>query len=235
MPVALASTVTKAVQTAYPGARLEEVEDHNIFNQEGRLAATLGGEMVLRTESAYPVATYEKLERDPMEALLTTISALDKKDGVAIQIMLRPADPSWTKRSIQIANGKRKGRGQDLAFGAGDLAKAALKSPDQRRQEEQARLGGGNDISNLQLSEIESIEEKTKHPGFEVLIRVIVSTQSVARSQQLLRDIANTYALFEKPGLNGFKFLPALDVQGLVTAFIFRFFPAELKGSISIA
>jgi hypothetical protein len=231
VPVGLVSVMEKAIQTAYPGARLEQVEDHNIFNQEGRLAATLGGEMVLKTDSAYPIATYALLERDPMEALLTTISALEKKDGVAIQIMLRPADPNWVKHSVQIANGKRKGRGQDLKFSALDIAKAAVKSPDQRREEEKARLGGP-DVSNLQLSEIESIEEKTKHSGFEVLIRVIVSTQSVARSQQLLRDISTAFALFEKPGLNGFKFLPALDVQGLVTAFIFRFFPTELKSNI---
>jgi len=38
--------------------------------------------------------------------------------------------------------------------------------------------------------------------------------------------------LFENPGLNGFKFLPALDVQGLVTAFIFRFFPNELSSDV---
>jgi hypothetical protein len=232
VPVALVSTVTKAVQTAYPGARLEEVEDHNIFNQEGRLAATLGGEMVLRAESAYPIATYAKLERDPMEALLTSISALEKKDGVAVQIMLRPAHASWTKRSIAIADAKRKNRGEGLSFSAMDLAKAAIKAPAARREEERARMGGGQEVSNLELQEVEAIEEKTKHPAFEVLIRAIVSTGSVARSQQLLRDIATAFALFETPGMNGFKFLPALDVQGLVTAFIFRFFPPELKSNI---
>jgi hypothetical protein len=232
VPVALVSTVQKAIQTAYPGARMEEVEDHNIFNQEGRLAATLGGEMVLREESAYPIATYAKLERDPMEALLTTISALEKQDGAAIQIMLRPANPNWTKRSVAVANAKRKGYTHDLSFTAMDLAKAAVKSPEQRREEERMRTGGVSEVSNLELSEVEAIEEKTKHPGFEVLVRVIVSTGSVPRSQQLLRDIATAFALFEAPGVNGFKFLPALDVQGLVTAFIFRFFPPELRGNV---
>jgi hypothetical protein len=231
-PVALVSIVKKSILTAYPGARLEEVEDHNIFNQEGRLAATLGGEMVLRAESAYPIATYEQLERDPMEALLTTVSALEKADGVAIQIMLRPAGTYWVKRSISLADGLRKGRSADLKFSAMDLAKAVVKAPEQRRDEERARSGGAGDASNLQLSQVERIEEKTKHTGFEVLIRVIVSTSSVARSQQLLRDISTAFALYEAPGLNGFKFLPALDVQGLVTAFIFRFFPPELKGNV---
>jgi hypothetical protein len=232
VPVALVSTITKAVQTAYPGARLEEVEDHNIFNQEGRLAATLGGEMVLRSESSYPIATYAKLERDPMEAVLTAISALDKADGVAVQIMLRPANSKWIKRSVAIADAKRKGRHEAIGFSAMDLAKAALKAPTARREEEMAKYGAMGGASQLELSEVEAIEEKTKHPAFEVLIRVIVSTGSVPRSQQLLRDIATAFALFETPGMNGFKFLPALDVQGLVTAFIFRFFPPELKSNI---
>lgn len=231
VPVALVSVVKKAVQTAYPGARLEEVEDHNIFNQEGRLAATLGGEMVLRAESAYPIATYDQLERDPMEALLTTVSALEKQDGVAIQLMLRPAAPSWTKRSVAVADGLRKGRSAEMKFTAMDLVKAAVKSPSQQLEEDKAKTGGSG-VSNLKLSQVERIEDKTKHPGFEVLIRVIVSTGSVVRSQQLLRDIATAFALFENPGMNGFKFLPALDVQGLVTAFIFRFFPNELKSDV---
>jgi hypothetical protein len=92
--------------------------------------------------------------------------------------------------------------------------------------------GGAANVSQLQLSQVERIEEKTKHPGFEVLVRVIVSTGSVMRSQQLLREISTAFALYENPGLNGFKFLPAIDVQGLVTAFIFRFFPNELRSNV---
>ena len=230
VPVPLVSVVKQAILTAYPGARLEESEDHNIFNRDGRLAATMGGEMVLRTEGAYPIATYKTLERDPLEAILTTLSSLQKDDGVALQIMLRPADPRWVKRSITVAEGKRKGRGTSLGFTPQDLLAAALKAPATRREEEKAT--GTPLASNLELGAVEQIEEKTKHPGFDTLIRVVVSTDSVARSQQQLRDLATAFALFDAPGLNGFKFLPALDVQGLVTAFIFRFFPPELKGGV---
>jgi hypothetical protein len=142
VPVALVSVVKKAVITAYPGARLEEVEDHNIFNQEGRLAATLGGEMVLRAESAYPIATYEQLERDPMEALLTTVAALEKQDGVAVQIMLRPAGEldeavggDWPiamrkgGQSRQIygdGSGEGGGEGAGAAAGGGDGSSTAM-------------------------------------------------------------------------------------------------------------
>lgn len=168
VPVALLGVIKQAITTAYPGARLEEVEDHNIFNQEGRLAATLGGEMVLRADSAYPIATYEQLERDPMEAILTAVSALQKTDGVAIQIMLRPAGQSWVKHSVTLADNLRKGKSSELKFSAMDLAKAALKAPSERRDEERMRSGGVAEVSQLQLSQVERIEEKTKHPGFEL-------------------------------------------------------------------
>jgi hypothetical protein len=187
VPVALVSVIKKAIQTAYPGARLEEVEDYNIFNQEGRLAATLGGEMVLRQEYMYPIATYDQLERDPMEALLTTISALGKKDGVAVQIMLRPANRNWTGKAIKLADQLRKGKKQTLSFSARDLAMAAFKAPSVQRAEERELLGQHMDtpqgrVSKVDESLAERIEDKIKHPGFEVLIRVIVSTESVARS-----------------------------------------------------
>jgi hypothetical protein len=99
--------------------------------------------MVLRAESAYPIATYAKLERDPMEALLTTVSALDKKDGVAVQIMLsRPANSSGPSgRSRLPMRSARPGRAGHW-FSAMDLAKAAVKAPDARREEERAKMGG---------------------------------------------------------------------------------------------
>lgn len=235
VPVTLLSVVEKAIMTAYPGARLEQVEDHNIFNQDGRLAATMGGEMVLRAESSYPVSTYREVERDPMEALLTTLSTLGKDDGAAVQIMIRPANPNWVKASTSLTGKLRKGRHSGLNFGVADLAKAAVKAPVNPHIAQPGGMVHGQmtapmqaNLSNLELSVIEAIEEKTKHPGFEVLVRVLVSSGSVARSQQVLRDLSTAFALFERPGLNGFKFLPALDVQGLVTAFIFRFFPPEL-------
>ncbi len=233
VPVALVSTVQKAILTAYPGSRIEEVEDHNIFNQDGRLAATMGGELVLKSDSAYPIATYESLERDPMEAIITTLSGLGKEDGAAIQIMVRPTPAGWTKHATGVTDKLRKGRNKGLKITPMDLAKAAVVAPKTDIHDgSTARKGEPVQLSNLELATIEKIEDKTKHPTFEVLVRVVVSTQTVATSQQLLRDIATTFALYEAPGLNGFKFLPAQEVQGLVTAFIFRFFPPEAHGSV---
>jgi hypothetical protein len=227
VPVGMVSIVEKAIMTAYPGARLEEVEDHNIFNKEGRITGTLGGELVLKADTAFPIATFKTLERDPMEALLNTLGGLKPGDGAGIQLMLRPANPAWVKHSTKLA--AKRARAHHIAgFNARNIIMAPIRPPEVTEQKD----GKPKELTNLEKDAVEAIEEKTKHVGYEVLIRVVVSTDSVARSQTLLSNVATAFALFDAAGANGFKFLPSAEAQGLVTAFIFRFFPPEVTSNI---
>lgn len=228
IPVALVSVVEQAIQTAYPGAKLEEVEDHNIFSQAGKLTTTLGGEITTKFEYAYPINTYKRLERDPLEAMLNTFSKLQSGDGAAVQIMLRPAPSSWIKRSTKLVKKKMRNAGKSVAstYDAKSIAKAVVAAPDRDKEFKSQELTG------IERATIEAIEEKTKFSGFEALIRVVVSTESVAHSQSVLQELANSFALFEAPGLNGFKFMSSPNPQALVDAFIFRFFPPEVNWMI---
>src|SRR5437868_1086490 len=120
VPVPLLGVVEQAIVSAYPSARLEEVAEHNIFSQVGRITGTLGGEMVLKESYAYPIGTYEDIKRDTMQPLLNALSTLTKEDGAGIQILLRPADPSWRKTSKSEADkkrGKKKEGGLEGAMG----------------------------------------------------------------------------------------------------------------------
>lgn len=228
VPVQMVPAVTQAIMTAYPNARLEEVEDHNIFSPAGKLTGTVGSELVLAKEAAYPIATYDKLERDPLEALLNSLSGLQAGEGAAVQIMIRPADPKWVDRSKEQAKGVHA-KPASLKFNAKDLIKASVKSPSSDNKEGPKPTEAP---TGLDTSTVEAIEEKTRHPGFETLIRVLVSSQTTSRSEAIMSQINSSFALYEAPGLNGFKVLPAGNVAGLITAFIFRFFPPELHGNI---
>src|SRR5665213_109444 len=109
VPIALVDVVKQAIVSAYPSAELEEVSDHNIFNPVGKINATTGGELNLKESYAYPIATYQEIKRDALQGLLNAMSTLDKEDGAAIQILLRPANPEWRKNASEIASSKRKG------------------------------------------------------------------------------------------------------------------------------
>jgi len=87
-------------------------------------------------------------------------------------------------------------------------------------------------LSSLEQAAIESMEEKTRHPGYESLVRIVASSTTATRSQVLMKNVVAAFALFDSPSSNGFKFSVTKNVEQFVTAFIFRFFPQELRQNI---
>jgi hypothetical protein len=233
VPVPLLSIVEQAIISAYPTARLEEVAEHNIFNPVGRLTGTLGGELVLKEDFAYPIATYQDIKRDTMQSLLNALSTLTHEDGAGIQILLRPADTGWRKKATTMANRKREGKdkakGVEGALQTMGTAVGALTKPPDTDKKEPERP---KEISQLDQSFVQAIEEKTKQPGYEVLIRLVASSNISHRAQAVLNNLVATFALFDAPGKNGFKFVPAKDIESFVTAYILRIFPQEKSSNI---
>lgn len=234
VPIALVEVVKQAVISAYPAARLEEVAEHNIFSPVGRISGTVGGELTLKEHYAYPIATYQDLKRDAMQSLLNALSTLDKEDGVGIQIMMRPANSSWRKSASAFAGKKRKGKeskkGMDaIGWWLKNLPKAFFEPPSDQKS------GSSSDrpeLSSLEQAVLDSIDEKTRHPGYEILVRVVASSNISQKAQGILNNVVASFALFDSPGKNGFKFTPAKDIERFVTAYILRFFPQASNKSI---
>lgn len=235
VPVVLQNVVEQAIVSAYPTARLEEVADHNVFSPVGRITGTLGGELALKESYVYPIATYQDLKRDTMQALLNALSTLSKEDGAGVQILLRPADNSWRKSSKSEANKKRNGNTgskgfENIFLNIGQVFTALTKPPE--NSETAKKDEKPHEVSDLDQSVIQAIEEKTKQAGYEVLIRIVTSSNITQRAQVILNNIVATFALYDAPGKNGFKFVPAKDIDSFVTAYILRFFPQENSRNI---
>jgi hypothetical protein len=232
VPTVLEDVVRQAIAAAYPSARLEEVAEHNMFSQVGKMSGTIGGEFTLRKNFAYPIATFQESKRDASRALLNALSAASREDGVAVQILLRPAREGWTKTAIAEAERIDKDKGKKKAGLGGmvapkDLMEALWKPPttDEAKPEDKK-------LTSLEQATVEAIEAKTRHPGYEVLIRVVVSSNTAAHSQALLKNIVAAFALFDSPTFNGFKFALTKNIEELVTAYIFRFFPQAVTQNI---
>lgn len=234
VPVAMVEVVKQAVVSAYPSARLEEVAEHNIFSPVGKISGTIGGELTLKENFAYPIATFQDVKRDAMMSLLNSLATLDKEDGIGIQILMRPAHEGWRKSASGLAGKKRKGseskKGSALAGSwIRQLAVALIKPPEDKGG------GGSNDgpqLSSMEQATLDAIDEKTRHQGFEVLIRVVASSNISQRADAILRNVVASFALFDAPGKNGFKYTPAKDIERFVTAYIMRFFPQENNRNI---
>jgi hypothetical protein len=225
VPATLVDVVKQAIISAYPSASLEQVAEPNIFNEVGGIVAVAGGDMALKEPYAFPIATYQELKRDALQSVLGTLTSLNKEDGVAVQILFRPTGDDWRKEAADIASKKRKGRYtnktglQALTPIMKQMVTALNKPP-----EEQKASSPENDLSSVDRSTIEAIEDKTRHPGFEVTIRLVVSSNISQRAQSLLQNIVASFSLYDAPGKNGFEFKPSTDIQALVDDYLLRTF-----------
>lgn len=228
-PLVLLDVVKQAILAAYPTARIEECEEHNLFNQLGKITGTIGGELTLKKEFGYPIATYQEMKRDAMQTILNSLSTLSAEDGAGFQILLRPAESKWAKSAIAVANRIRKNKGKkpDSLLSMKGVAEALWKPPEAKEVKPEDKQ-----LSSLEQATVDAIEDKTRHPGYEVLIRVVASANTAARSQAVLKNLVAAFSVFDSPTKNGFKFTAAKNVEQFVTSFIFRFFPQEMRNNI---
>lgn len=232
VPMALVDVVKQAIISAYTSAQVEEVAEHNIFNKVGKLPAVLGGEFVLKKPFAYPIATYQEIKRDTMQALLNALSTLDKEDGASIQILMRPSDQKWQQAANSVASDKRSGKSKKnaaqhtLNFGK-QLVTALSKPPETGGDKKEPK-----ELSSLERSVVDAIDDKTRYQGYEVLIRVVVSSNIEQRSQAILANIVASFSLFDAPGKNGFKYVAAEEPAELVRDYVLRLFPRSNREMI---
>jgi len=225
-PTILVSMIRQAVLAAYPSARLEEVAQHNIFSKLERGHAAIGGEFSLKNDYIYPIASYVDTKRDVSRAILNALMDASVEDGATIQIMVRPADRLWIEHGkekiAELEGSLKKTTAKDFAK---DLF-VGLWTPNFNKKEEKKQLGIGD------KAEIDAISDKIKYPGYETLIRVVTSSNIANNAQNLLNNIVAAFSLFDLPGNNGFVFTPAKDIDELITAYLFRFFPQATKQNI---
>lgn len=236
VPAVLTETVKQAIVSAYPTARLEEVEDENIFAQGTTTAQVAGGEMTLKKEYVYPIATYEETKWDAQGALLNAFAKVKEGEGMSLQILFRPAREGWTKAATErvqnIKEGKKTQTGSNFFAMLGHLFIDVLKAPVEVPEAHEYEKNDISKLSQLDQEEIAAIEDKIKSPGFECMIRVIASSASKGRSEALVGGVVAAFAQFDSQRNNGFKYDMLKNVDQLVTDYVFRFFPVKNKNII---
>ena len=231
VPAVLTETVKQAIISAYPTARVEETERENIFSKTAKLNGVAGGELSLKKEYVYPIATYEQTKRDASLAVLNTMSTLKEGEGLGVQIMFRPKDNAWTKNSeswvkdIKEGKTKKKSGSSSNIFSGIEQIFALLWKP-LSAQEGSEKHEEVKVLTNIQQDEISVVEDKTRYAAFETLIRIVGSSeQGRSRAEAMVGGVVTAFSQFDSPAYNGFKYEMAKDVRKLARDYIFRDFP----------
>ncbi len=186
--------VEAAVYAQYPDAEITEVEDYTPLapqefpNEKYNL---WGSEFILSNSDAYPIRTYPFFEhnlsqdfKDPMIALLETMSSLKKGENVWIQYVVTMTGFEWrSKIQAEIAKitgrgGKKGGFFADLtahlgAFVNDLIAQIGHGAPSEPKKEEKKDDPLMFKLTPGELEKLKALENKMGKTGFQVKMRMI--------------------------------------------------------------
>jgi len=97
--------VEKQINGAYPQAYIKEVDEVNIFNEDGRVAFAS-----LKKDSAdyHPAEIYKDLPTDGMSLITTAMSKMRETEGGVLQILIQPVPGKWQKKGRSYITEKKK-------------------------------------------------------------------------------------------------------------------------------
>ncbi len=197
-PRKLRDMVEKQINGAYPMAEIKEVDEVNIFSENGKVEFT---SIKLDKANYFPLKTYKELPTDGLSLVTSALSKLSDGEGAMIQVLIQPASKKWQKQGRSyVANEKKR---------EADPEKATY----------------GHDPK-----EMEAVTGKTEKPGFQVSIRIVVSSPNEYSAQSHLSNIVGAFAQFGS-AYNSFKRNKVILKHFFMIDFIYRYMPMFGRGT----
>jgi hypothetical protein len=158
---------------------------------------------LVQKKSRYlPIKTYKDLPTDGLSLITSALSKLGEGEGAIVQFLLEPASAGWQKGGKSYVSSSKK-RESD---------------PDKATY-------------NHDPKEIESISSKVEKPGFNVAIRLVVSSPNEQTAQSHLNNVKAAFAQFSS-AYNKFTTPLFLFKHLFMIDFIYRYMPLIRKNSI---
>jgi len=153
------------------------------------------GALVIKESPYFPLKIYRDLSTDPLSAVTSALSKMGDNEGAMVQILIRPAGDGWKKSGKSYVSSTKKNEANP--------EKATFKTDPKL---------------------LERIDDKCSRPGFEAVIRFVVSSTSKEMAETHLKNIKTSFAQFTSD-LNNLKTVKNLFKGGFMINFIYKFFP----------
>ncbi len=210
----------RQIQSLWPDAQIEEIDDYNIFNNQGFSSGVF---LKQKNNVVLPFRTFEEAEMDTFLPILSNLSKIEALgEGAALQFMVKPAPPAFKKNSLRVLDKLKKGKKFEDAIKVEspfitfkDIKEAIFGPQDKKSQDEKVVIDEGS---------IKAIETKLSKQVFMVDARLIVSAPSQFRSEELLNNLTGSFEQFSAPLRNELKFSKPRSQSDFIFKFIFREF-----------
>jgi len=150
---------------------------------------------ILKHNDFYPMKVYKDLPVDPLSAITSALGKMQTGEGAAIQILVSPGGEKYKKTGRSYISSIKKTEA--------DPEKAHY---------------------NVDPKVLESIESKVSKPGFDTVIRVVISSSSLESAKMHLHNIETALAQFSSDQ-NHFVRAKQFMKGSFMVDFIYRYFP----------
>ncbi len=210
-PKKLKDLVEKQINGAYPDAEIKEVNS-DIMKKEGMVIGNdynifskegkvAFASLKLKNSNYKPIKVFKDLPVDPLSSITSVLAKMTEGEGAAIQILITPASSSWKKT------------GRDYL----SKTKKTEANPETAKYSSDSK-------------ELEGIENKINKPGFNTVIRIVVSSTSKEQADAHLNNILSAFSQFD--GDNSFTKSKIISSGNFINDFIYRYLP--MTGSPSV-
>jgi len=149
----------------------------------------------LRYANHYPMRTYRDLPTDALSLITSNLAKMSEGEGAVIQVLIQPTGDRWKN------------------IGRSYISKV---------KKDEANPEKANFKVNAKL--LEAIETKLQKPGFNSVVRIVVSSETKERANIHLKNILASFEQFSSDN-NSFWEVKFPIKHLFLTDFIYRYFP----------
>lgn len=150
----------------------------------------------LKSSNYFPIRIYRDLPVDSLSSITSVLAKMQKDEAAAIQILIQPADSKWRK------------------IGRGYISKV---KKDEANPEKAS--------FKIDPKALEAIEGKVSKPGFNTVVRLVVSSTDKEAAKMHLENLIGSFEQFASDH-NHFTKVKLPISQFFMVDFIYRYFPA---------
>ena len=195
--------VEKQINGSYPDAEIKVVEEKsakegqvigNEYNIFSKDAKVAFASLKLKSTDYLPIKVYKDFAVDPLSSITSILAKMTEGEGAAIQVLVTPADSKWKSYGKKYVSKTKKNEANP---------ETAKYSADPK--------------------ELEGIENKVSKPGFNVVVRAVVSSSTIEAAEAHLGNIVSAFSQFS--GSNSFTKNKNRFKGLFMNDFIYRFQP----------
>ncbi len=209
------------IHAHYPEALIEEIEDYNSFSPTTQVAS---GYLKTKKSFFFPLKTYQKMEVDPMNSIISVMSKLSKDESVAIQYVVRSAMPVWHRKVKRVVRKIIEKNSVYQGVKAANIYWYVFSLLFDKKSKESTRT-----LTEVEREMLKIMEQKNSKSGLDVNIRVVACSKTKEQAKMYLDNIAGAYGEYNNYTY-GNNFSQIVDCgDHLVSDFIYRRFREKIS------